>query len=80
MLRRQYKGSGLFEYNRKELPVVKHVGMVAGGTGITPMLQVRQHTSAYLSIPQHTYAKELPVAKHVGMVAAPVSRLCCRIC
>ena len=36
----EYKGCGQFESNRKPLPVVKNVGMVAGGTGITPMLQV----------------------------------------
>ena len=36
----EYKGCGQFESSRKELPVVRHVGMVAGGTGITPMLQV----------------------------------------
>lgn len=35
----EYKGKGLFTYGRKELQK-KHVGMMAGGTGITPMLQV----------------------------------------
>ena len=32
----------MFEVNRKLLPAVKSVGMVAGGTGITPMLQVQR--------------------------------------
>ncbi|KAJ1484174.1 hypothetical protein T484DRAFT_1797853 [Baffinella frigidus] len=35
----EYKGRGNFENMRKPMPLVKHVGMVAGGTGITPMLQ-----------------------------------------
>jgi len=30
----------MFENMRKPMAVVKHVGMVAGGTGITPMLQI----------------------------------------
>lgn len=36
----EYKGHGRFEVNRKPIPVAKHVGMIAGGTGITPMLQI----------------------------------------
>ena len=36
----EYKGSGVFESSRKVLPTVSCVGMVAGGTGITPMLQI----------------------------------------
>mmetsp|Transcript_26395 Transcript_26395/g.71315 ORF Transcript_26395/g.71315 Transcript_26395/m.71315 type:complete len:314 (+) Transcript_26395:53-994(+) len=35
----EYKGNGLFKIGSKEKQV-KHVGMMAGGTGITPMLQV----------------------------------------
>lgn len=35
----EYKGKGTFMSGRKELQK-KHVGMMAGGTGITPMLQV----------------------------------------
>jgi len=36
----EYKGQGRWEYLRKPLPFKKHIGMMAGGTGITPMLQV----------------------------------------
>jgi len=38
-----YKGNGLFEITRKngkQVVHVKHVGMIAGGSGITPMLQI----------------------------------------
>jgi len=35
----EYKGKGLFQHMRKELRT-KHIGMMAGGTGITPMLQI----------------------------------------
>merc|ERR1712000_58776 len=35
----EYKGKGLLENKRKPIQV-KNIGMVAGGTGITPMLQV----------------------------------------
>lgn len=35
----EYKGRGTFMIGRKEL-TCKHLGMMAGGTGITPMLQV----------------------------------------
>jgi len=35
----EYKGPGQLEHKRKPVPV-KQVGMIAGGTGITPMLQV----------------------------------------
>lgn len=35
----EYKGHGLFKIGSKEKQV-KEVGMMAGGTGITPMLQV----------------------------------------
>lgn len=35
----EYKGLGIFTYNKKSIRV-KHVGMIAGGTGITPMLQI----------------------------------------
>eukprot|EP01088_Endostelium_zonatum_P001536 TRINITY_DN1183_c0_g6_i1.p1 TRINITY_DN1183_c0_g6~~TRINITY_DN1183_c0_g6_i1.p1 ORF type:complete len:375 (-),score=125.16 TRINITY_DN1183_c0_g6_i1:1115-2191(-) len=37
----EYKGEGDFEYARKKLPAKKtNIGMIAGGTGITPMLQL----------------------------------------
>ena len=35
----EYKGRGVFSASRKDRQV-KHVGMIAGGTGITPMLQI----------------------------------------
>lgn len=35
----EYKGKGLLEHKRKPLNAT-HIGMIAGGTGITPMLQV----------------------------------------
>eukprot|EP00240_Pyramimonas_obovata_P005765 CAMPEP_0118936090 /NCGR_PEP_ID=MMETSP1169-20130426/16006_1 /TAXON_ID=36882 /ORGANISM="Pyramimonas obovata, Strain CCMP722" /LENGTH=333 /DNA_ID=CAMNT_0006879201 /DNA_START=115 /DNA_END=1116 /DNA_ORIENTATION=- len=35
-----YKGFGQFLIGRKELPKKKNIGMMAGGTGITPMLQM----------------------------------------
>lgn len=35
-----YHGSGVFSYGTKMYPPKKRVGMIAGGTGITPMLQV----------------------------------------
>jgi len=35
----EYMGKGLFKIGRKEIKC-KHLGMMAGGTGITPMLQV----------------------------------------
>ncbi|CEL99134.1 unnamed protein product [Vitrella brassicaformis CCMP3155] len=37
----EYKGNGLFTYGKKQIPK-KKIGMMAGGTGITPMLQVIQ--------------------------------------
>lgn len=36
----QYVGKGVFHKNRKPLAPVRQVAMIAGGTGITPMLQV----------------------------------------
>ena len=35
----EYKGQGVFNIKRKDI-VYKHVGMMSGGTGITPMLQL----------------------------------------
>lgn len=35
----EYKGKGLFKVGSREIQV-KAVGMMAGGTGITPMLQI----------------------------------------
>jgi len=35
----EYLGCGVFKEGRSELKV-KHIGMIAGGTGITPMLQI----------------------------------------
>eukprot|EP00976_Prorocentrum_cordatum_P101738 1192768-Prorocentrum_minimum.AAC.1 len=35
-----YKGCGQFVLGRKELPKKHNIGMMAGGTGITPMLQM----------------------------------------
>lgn len=35
----EYKGNGLFTNYKKEMQM-KHVAMIAGGTGITPMLQI----------------------------------------
>uniref|UniRef100_A0A4W4GG53 NADH-cytochrome b5 reductase n=1 Tax=Electrophorus electricus TaxID=8005 RepID=A0A4W4GG53_ELEEL len=56
-----YKGKGVFEVrpDKKSIPVIKtarHIGMIAGGTGITPMLQIiraimkdpKDHTICYL--------------------------------
>lgn len=36
----EYRGRGQFELAKKPLPLKKQVGMLAGGTGITPILQV----------------------------------------
>ena len=36
----EYLGAGRLTVSRKEKPIMKHIGMIAGGTGITPMLQV----------------------------------------
>uniref|UniRef100_A0A7S4KHQ6 NADH-cytochrome b5 reductase n=1 Tax=Guillardia theta TaxID=55529 RepID=A0A7S4KHQ6_GUITH len=36
----EYLGKGVFKSFAKELEAVKEIGMVAGGTGITPMLQI----------------------------------------
>jgi NAD(P)H-flavin reductase len=36
----EYAGRGLFRHSKRELPVCAEIGMLAGGTGITPMLQV----------------------------------------
>jgi cytochrome-b5 reductase len=36
----EYKGRGVFNVGRKDQAAVSHIGMVAGGTGITPMLQI----------------------------------------
>jgi len=36
----EYHGKGVFNVGRKEQEPVNSVGMVAGGTGITPMLQI----------------------------------------
>ncbi|XP_026561603.1 NADH-cytochrome b5 reductase 2 isoform X2 [Pseudonaja textilis] len=43
-----YKGSGKFaikldKKSEAKIKVVKHLGMIAGGTGITPMLQLIRH-------------------------------------
>eukprot|EP01089_Gocevia_fonbrunei_P020891 TRINITY_DN7893_c0_g1_i2.p1 TRINITY_DN7893_c0_g1~~TRINITY_DN7893_c0_g1_i2.p1 ORF type:complete len:172 (+),score=47.91 TRINITY_DN7893_c0_g1_i2:545-1060(+) len=45
----EYKGRGQFEYSRKPLIKKKFVGMIAGGTGVTPMLQI---INAVLNDPQ----------------------------
>eukprot|EP00611_Tribonema_gayanum_P015421 TRINITY_DN2725_c0_g1_i1.p1 TRINITY_DN2725_c0_g1~~TRINITY_DN2725_c0_g1_i1.p1 ORF type:complete len:311 (-),score=73.75 TRINITY_DN2725_c0_g1_i1:123-1055(-) len=36
----EYKGKGLFSIRKREDRQVKRIGMLAGGTGITPMLQI----------------------------------------
>ena len=36
----EYKGRGHFAIRRKDDVKVKNIGMIAGGTGITPMLQI----------------------------------------
>jgi len=36
----EYKGRGIFEYSRQILAKKTQLGMIAGGTGITPMLQI----------------------------------------
>jgi len=36
----EYLGHGAFSVSRKERPRKKEIGMIAGGTGITPMLQI----------------------------------------
>jgi len=36
----EYLGHGVFTVSRKERPRKKEIGMIAGGTGITPMLQI----------------------------------------
>jgi cytochrome-b5 reductase len=36
----EYLGHGVFSVSRKERPRKKEIGMIAGGTGITPMLQI----------------------------------------
>lgn len=38
-----YHGMGVFSYGTKQYPPKKRIGMIAGGTGITPMLQVIKH-------------------------------------
>jgi cytochrome-b5 reductase len=35
----EYKGNGVISYKRKPIQI-SHIGMIAGGTGITPMLQL----------------------------------------
>eukprot|EP00054_Salpingoeca_dolichothecata_P038159 m.13065 g.13065 ORF g.13065 m.13065 type:complete len:312 (+) comp8273_c0_seq1:136-1071(+) len=49
----EYLGRGLFQHSPKNEPVekrqCKHIGMIAGGTGITPMLQI---VSAILKDPE----------------------------
>ena len=61
-----YQGCGKFEIHRARKPVDKrtctHIGMIAGGTGLTPMLQVIQavlrnpkdHTKMYLLLANQT--------------------------
>lgn len=61
-----YKGFGNFEIHKARKPVDKrsctHIGMIAGGTGLTPMLQVVQavlrnpsdHTKMYLLLANQT--------------------------
>ena len=39
----EYSGRGAFKIGRNKSKVAKRVGMIAGGTGITPMFQVLQH-------------------------------------
>eukprot|EP00635_Sarcinochrysidales_sp_CCMP3193_P014431 CAMPEP_0118902616 /NCGR_PEP_ID=MMETSP1166-20130328/7822_1 /TAXON_ID=1104430 /ORGANISM="Chrysoreinhardia sp, Strain CCMP3193" /LENGTH=337 /DNA_ID=CAMNT_0006841827 /DNA_START=41 /DNA_END=1055 /DNA_ORIENTATION=+ len=45
----QYAGRGKWLYGRKEIPKIANVAMMAGGTGITPMLQI---ISAILKDPE----------------------------
>lgn len=61
-----YKGFGNFEIHKARKPVDKrsctHIGMIAGGTGLTPMLQIVQavlrnpsdHTKMYLLLANQT--------------------------
>jgi len=61
-----YKGCGKFDIHRTRKPVdsrtCTHIGMIAGGTGLTPMLQVIQavirnlhdHTKIYLLLANQT--------------------------
>lgn len=39
----EYSGKGMFKIGRNKSKRAKKVGMIAGGTGITPMFQVLQH-------------------------------------
>ena len=45
----EYTGRGSFKIERKQQPLKRRIGMIAGGTGITPMLQV---IAAVLSDPE----------------------------
>ena len=44
----EYLGRGVFKSGSKQL-TCKKLGMIAGGTGITPMLQARHPLATHLS-------------------------------
>lgn len=48
-----YKGKGKFEVKKKAYEIVKYnvknIGMIAGGTGITPMLQVYYYDHSFIA-------------------------------
>eukprot|EP00520_Triparma_pacifica_P013593 CAMPEP_0118658136 /NCGR_PEP_ID=MMETSP0785-20121206/14400_1 /TAXON_ID=91992 /ORGANISM="Bolidomonas pacifica, Strain CCMP 1866" /LENGTH=188 /DNA_ID=CAMNT_0006551119 /DNA_START=55 /DNA_END=617 /DNA_ORIENTATION=+ len=39
----RYEGPGTFKNGRKRISGVKKIGMISGGTGVTPMMQVINH-------------------------------------
>ena len=54
-----YIGGGVFKYGSSKVLECKHIGMMAGGTGLTPMLQIVQavwrppsHTAPHHTAPQ----------------------------
>ena len=47
----QYNGRGSWLYGKREISKISHLGMMAGGTGITPMLQI---ITAVLKDPRDT--------------------------
>lgn len=48
-----YQGNGTFLIRDKELKTFKHVAMIAGGTGLTPMLQLIRSVIRNKSDPTH---------------------------
>ena len=40
--RLKYMGYGMFEHNKIMLPKVKTLGLIGGGTGVTPLLSIAQ--------------------------------------